>query len=301
MSSSCLAKLVMLLLVAVLGASELCYRSLCDCGDKLIAVGNHLDFMRQVSTFGLCLVKLDIRQDSGVRAPHRRDGCDHHAPRHRLLPGVGRAEVQRQEWLASELRGKRPLFGPDLPQSDDVAEARSGAPPSSPPTASVCTSSPWPSRRPTCSPPSCCSGSAAPGGHNEGRAAVREARDLQRAGAPPRHHGVPLLHRLVQTAVGGRQEIMIGYSDSASTSPCVWGSGLQRRVPARRGEPPAASPRSARCTTSGPSSASPSASWSPGDGVRQGRPWHRQAPGPRRPAAVRRAAECQLRGVRMSG
>lgn len=45
--------------------------------------------------------------------------------------------------------------------------------------------------------------------------------DLQRAGAPPRHHGVPLLHRLVQTAVGGRQEIMIGYSDSASTSPCV--------------------------------------------------------------------------------
>ncbi|KAL2928931.1 Phosphoenolpyruvate carboxylase 1 [Bienertia sinuspersici] len=43
---------------------ELCYRSLCACGDRPIAEGSLLDFMRQVSTFGLSLVKLDIRQES---------------------------------------------------------------------------------------------------------------------------------------------------------------------------------------------------------------------------------------------
>lgn len=32
------------------------------------------------------------------------------------------SEEQRQVWLISELRGKRPLFGPDLPQSEEVAD-----------------------------------------------------------------------------------------------------------------------------------------------------------------------------------
>lgn len=47
------------------------------------------------------------------------------------------AEEQHQECLVSELRGKRPLLGPDLPQSDEVADvlARSGSSLSSPPTA----------------------------------------------------------------------------------------------------------------------------------------------------------------------
>ncbi|MFS7954665.1 Phosphoenolpyruvate carboxylase 1 [Helianthus anomalus] len=43
---------------------ELCYRSLCACGDRMIADGSLLDFLRQVSTFGLSLVRLDIRQES---------------------------------------------------------------------------------------------------------------------------------------------------------------------------------------------------------------------------------------------
>ncbi|TVU06053.1 hypothetical protein EJB05_49244, partial [Eragrostis curvula] len=43
---------------------ELCYRSLCVCGDRIIADGSLLDFLRQVTTFGLSLVKLDIRQES---------------------------------------------------------------------------------------------------------------------------------------------------------------------------------------------------------------------------------------------
>lgn len=48
----------------VLEPLELCHRSLCETGDKPIADGSLLDFMRQVSCFGLGLVKLDIRQES---------------------------------------------------------------------------------------------------------------------------------------------------------------------------------------------------------------------------------------------
>ncbi|KAK5774964.1 hypothetical protein PVK06_042828 [Gossypium arboreum] len=43
---------------------ELCYISLCSCGDWPIADGSLLNFLRQVSTFGLSLVRLDIRQES---------------------------------------------------------------------------------------------------------------------------------------------------------------------------------------------------------------------------------------------
>ncbi|KAL6603961.1 hypothetical protein ACP70R_044322 [Stipagrostis hirtigluma subsp. patula] len=97
---------------------ELCYRSLCACGDKTIADGSLLDFLRQVSTFGLSLVKLDIRQESD-RHTDVMDAITTHL-------GVGSyrewPEEKRQEWLLSELRGKRPLLGADLPQTEEVAD-----------------------------------------------------------------------------------------------------------------------------------------------------------------------------------
>lgn len=40
------------------------YRSLIDCGDKIIADGRLKDLIRRISAFGLTLVKLDIRQES---------------------------------------------------------------------------------------------------------------------------------------------------------------------------------------------------------------------------------------------
>ncbi|KAJ6752002.1 hypothetical protein OIU85_002425 [Salix viminalis] len=85
---------------------ELCYRSLCSCGDRTIADGSLLDFLRQVSTFGLSLVRLDIRQESD-RHTDVLDAITKH-----LEIGSYRewSEEQRQEWLLSELRGKRPLF-----------------------------------------------------------------------------------------------------------------------------------------------------------------------------------------------
>ncbi|KQK18155.1 hypothetical protein BRADI_1g39167v3 [Brachypodium distachyon] len=100
---------------------ELCYRSLCASGDKTIADGSLLDFLRQVSTFGLSLVKLDIRQES-ERHTDALDAITTHL-------GIGSyrswPEEKRQEWLLSELRGKRPLLGlrGDLPDTtDEVAD-----------------------------------------------------------------------------------------------------------------------------------------------------------------------------------
>ncbi|PKA66562.1 Phosphoenolpyruvate carboxylase 2 [Apostasia shenzhenica] len=97
---------------------ELCYRSLCACGDSPIADGSLLDFLRQVSTFGLSLVRLDIRQESD-RHTDVMDAITRHLEigSYRKWP-----EEKRQEWLLSELSGKRPLFGPDLPKTEEVAD-----------------------------------------------------------------------------------------------------------------------------------------------------------------------------------
>ncbi|KAK9092949.1 hypothetical protein Syun_027860 [Stephania yunnanensis] len=97
---------------------ELCYRSLCACGDRPIADGSLLDFLRQVSTFGLSLVRLDIRQESD-RHTDVIDTITNHL-------GIGSykewPEERRQNWLLSELKGKRPVFGPDLPKTEEVAD-----------------------------------------------------------------------------------------------------------------------------------------------------------------------------------
>nr|ANS10067.1 phopsphophenolpyruvate carboxylase [Brassica juncea] len=97
---------------------ELCYRSLCSCGDRPIADGSLLDFLRQVSTFGLSLVRLDIRQESD-RHTDVLDAITTH-----LDIGSYRewSEERRQEWLLSELSGKRPLFGSDLPKTEEIAD-----------------------------------------------------------------------------------------------------------------------------------------------------------------------------------
>ncbi|KAF8086159.1 hypothetical protein N665_0633s0011 [Sinapis alba] len=98
---------------------ELCYRSLCSSGDRPIADGTLLDFLRQVSTFGLSLVKLDIRQES-ERHTDVLDAITKH-----LNTGSSYrdwSEERRQEWLLAELSGKRPLFGPDLPKTEEIAD-----------------------------------------------------------------------------------------------------------------------------------------------------------------------------------
>ena len=113
-----LTNLLFVLSTQFLEPLELCYRSLCACGDRPIADGSLLDFLRQVSTFGLSLVKLDIRQES-ERHTDVLDAITKH------LDGSSYrdwSEERRQEWLLAELSGKRPLFGPDLPKTEEIAD-----------------------------------------------------------------------------------------------------------------------------------------------------------------------------------
>ncbi len=84
----------------------LCYRSLMACNLPEIANGRLLDFIRRVNCFGIELLKLDVRQESG---------------RHRQAIsaiteylGLGNfdtwTEQARQNFLLQELQSKRPLL-----------------------------------------------------------------------------------------------------------------------------------------------------------------------------------------------
>ncbi len=93
---------------------RLCHRSLAATGDEVIAGGRLADLLRRVATFGLTLARLDIRQES-----------DRHAE---TLAAITRArgmgsyaewdEARRVEFLAGEMRGGRPVV-PDLDSGDD--------------------------------------------------------------------------------------------------------------------------------------------------------------------------------------
>lgn len=96
----------------------LCYRSLHDCGMGVIADGPLLDFLRRVSTFGLFLVRLDVRQDATRHASAMGEITDY--------LGMGRYdswdEEQRLAFLKEELSGRRPLLPADFNPSADTAE-----------------------------------------------------------------------------------------------------------------------------------------------------------------------------------
>jgi phosphoenolpyruvate carboxylase len=95
-----------------------CHRSLHDTGNGIIADGRLLDLIRRVHAFGLTLVRLDIRQDS---ARHTA-----------LLDAITRAldlgsyaewsEEQRVEFLLRELASRRPLIPRELALDDDARE-----------------------------------------------------------------------------------------------------------------------------------------------------------------------------------
>jgi phosphoenolpyruvate carboxylase len=97
---------------------RLCHRSLTAMGDGLIADGRLRDLLRRVAAFGTTLVRLDIRQ---------------HASRHTdTLTTITRElglgayeswpEADRQAFLIRELSSRRPLIPPDLQASAEVRE-----------------------------------------------------------------------------------------------------------------------------------------------------------------------------------
>lgn len=95
-----------------------CYWSLWECGGGIIAEGRLLDLLRRVYSFGLSLMKLDMRQESG-----RHTDCLAEVTQYLGLGSFGEwEEDKRMEWLTQELGGKRPLIPPSMPFSPDAKE-----------------------------------------------------------------------------------------------------------------------------------------------------------------------------------
>ncbi|WP_251976444.1 phosphoenolpyruvate carboxylase [Salinicola avicenniae] len=83
-----------------------CYRSLCDVGLETIANGVLLDTLRRVAVFGVTLAKLDVRQDGARHAQFFEELTRY------LDIGDYRAwdERERQRFLLDELASPRPLI-----------------------------------------------------------------------------------------------------------------------------------------------------------------------------------------------
>ncbi|MBC2680093.1 phosphoenolpyruvate carboxylase [Pseudomonas baltica] len=97
---------------------QLCFDSLHACGMGVIADGPLLDCLRRAVTFGLFLVRLDVRQDS----------TRHRAALSEITEylGLGRYadwdEEARVEFLVRELANRRPLLPTCFEPSEDTAE-----------------------------------------------------------------------------------------------------------------------------------------------------------------------------------
>lgn len=85
---------------------RLCYDSLCECGLKEIADGPLLDVLRRVACFGVELLKLDIRQDAARHA----EALDAITTYLGLGSYLAWSEGERQAFLLRELQNPRPLL-----------------------------------------------------------------------------------------------------------------------------------------------------------------------------------------------
>nr|XP_019710665.1 phosphoenolpyruvate carboxylase 4 [Elaeis guineensis] len=96
----------------------LCYESLQSCGSGILADGRLADLIRRVATFGMILMKLDLRQESG-RHSEALDAITRY-----LDMGVYSEwdEERKLEFLSRELKGKRPLVPPTIEVAADVKE-----------------------------------------------------------------------------------------------------------------------------------------------------------------------------------
>jgi phosphoenolpyruvate carboxylase len=93
-----------------------CYRSLHDTGNGLIADGHLLDVIRRVHAFGTTLVRLDVRQDSA-----RHTALLDAITRALGIGGYGEwSEDERVEFLLRELASPRPLIPRGIELSDDA-------------------------------------------------------------------------------------------------------------------------------------------------------------------------------------
>jgi phosphoenolpyruvate carboxylase len=97
---------------------RLCHRSLVETGNAIIASGRLADVLRRVAVFGLTLVRLDIRQDA----------ARHTAAIDAVTKRIGRgayadwSEDERIQFLVETLESGRQVTPTDLAADDDVAD-----------------------------------------------------------------------------------------------------------------------------------------------------------------------------------
>ncbi len=96
----------------------LCYQSLLDCGMKVIANGSLLDLIRCAATFGSTLVRLDVRQD----ASRHIDALSAITRFYGLGDYAEWDEASRQAFLLTELNSKRPLLPMEWTPTEEVKE-----------------------------------------------------------------------------------------------------------------------------------------------------------------------------------
>jgi hypothetical protein len=95
-----------------------CYDSLHASGAGPVAEGRLTDVIRRVASFGLSLLKLDLRQE----APRHTDALDAVTTYLGLGSYAEWDETRRAAWLAEELGGRRPLVPHAMPVSAAVRE-----------------------------------------------------------------------------------------------------------------------------------------------------------------------------------
>ncbi|QBH95067.1 phosphoenolpyruvate carboxylase [Limnobaculum zhutongyuii] len=95
-----------------------CYQSLQACGMGIIANGQLLDTLRRIGCFGLPLVRIDIRQEST-----RHSDVLAELTKYLELGDYDEwTEKEKQQFLISELQSKRPLFPRDWQPSAETQE-----------------------------------------------------------------------------------------------------------------------------------------------------------------------------------
>ena len=188
---------------------RLCHASLIETGNALIAGGRLADLLRRVAAFGVVLARLDIRQDSERHA----EALDRITQALGLGSYAAWDEDARVAFLLRELESRRPLVPPDLdgtPEVRDVLDtfARIARMPAESLGAYVITMTHAASDI-----------LAVMLLQKEARVArplravplFETAADLQRA---PRILDALLSLAPYRERLGGRQEVMVGYSDS---------------------------------------------------------------------------------------
>ena len=97
---------------------HLCYRSLVETGQSVIADGRLTDVLRRTAAFGLTLVRLDLRQHAARHA----DALDAITRHRRLGSYLEWDESRRQTFLVGALREQEPLAPADLRADDEVRD-----------------------------------------------------------------------------------------------------------------------------------------------------------------------------------